>query len=231
MTPRPHDRRTAGADPAYRRCRVIGAGAAGLAAARMLARAGLAVELLEARYRVGGRVLTLPDPAGHPIELGAEFVHGERRATLAPGRGGRNSDRPGTRASHWSARDGNLAPADDVHRGVQQLMRQAESIGRRVVGRDVPRPISSVTVRSGAAVEWTRMMVEGFDAADPARASLKAIVEEWTGGAGVTRPPGRPAAWLRSADRAAWRTLLKSEGVRLRLETVVQVVSWKRQTK
>lgn len=54
---------------------VIGAGAAGLAAAADLARGGLGVLVLEARDRVGGRVHTLRDPA-HPVavELGAEFV-------------------------------------------------------------------------------------------------------------------------------------------------------------
>jgi monoamine oxidase len=53
---------------------VIGAGVAGLAAARILARHGLAVALLEARDRVGGRVHTVGGAA--PIELGAEFIHG-----------------------------------------------------------------------------------------------------------------------------------------------------------
>ena len=56
---------------------VIGAGAAGLSALRELTRAGLKVLCLEARNRIGGRILTLHDPLSPiPIELGAEFIHG-----------------------------------------------------------------------------------------------------------------------------------------------------------
>jgi len=56
---------------------ILGAGAAGLAAARDLSARGLSVALLEARDRLGGRIYT-SRPAGSslPIELGAEFVHG-----------------------------------------------------------------------------------------------------------------------------------------------------------
>jgi monoamine oxidase len=61
---------------------IIGAGAAGLMAWRELHSAGLQVVLLEARNRIGGRILT-DYSASSPIELGAEFVHGKSR-TLWP---------------------------------------------------------------------------------------------------------------------------------------------------
>ena len=63
---------------------VIGAGAAGLAAARMLSGAGKRVCIIEARARAGGRVATLHVPdLPLPIELGAEFLHGEAQASFA----------------------------------------------------------------------------------------------------------------------------------------------------
>jgi len=56
---------------------IMGAGMAGLAAGRNLAASGLSVILLEARNRIGGRILTMRDSSANlPIELGAEFVHG-----------------------------------------------------------------------------------------------------------------------------------------------------------
>jgi monoamine oxidase len=56
---------------------VLGAGIAGLAAARTLAEAGKSVLLLEARKRVGGRVWSIQAAGSElPVELGAEFVHG-----------------------------------------------------------------------------------------------------------------------------------------------------------
>src|SRR5262245_57481654 len=63
------------------RVAVIGAGAAGISAGRSLVAAGHDAILYEARDRVGGRVHTDTGFASHPVELGAEFVHGERVAT------------------------------------------------------------------------------------------------------------------------------------------------------
>lgn len=54
---------------------VLGAGMAGLTAARALAGRGLRVTVLEARQRVGGRVFTRHEN-GQAIEMGAEFIHG-----------------------------------------------------------------------------------------------------------------------------------------------------------
>src|SRR5262245_59283351 len=55
---------------------VIGAGAAGVFAMRELVQSGRTAICLEARNRIGGRIFTRRSLARHPIEIGAEFVHG-----------------------------------------------------------------------------------------------------------------------------------------------------------
>jgi monoamine oxidase len=56
---------------------IVGGGIAGLAAAGELGREGYSVLLLEARRRLGGRVLTERRRGwSGPVELGAQFVHG-----------------------------------------------------------------------------------------------------------------------------------------------------------
>ena len=56
---------------------VIGAGMAGLSAARALQQLGYAVTVLEARNRIGGRVWTVRDPArGLALDMGASWIHG-----------------------------------------------------------------------------------------------------------------------------------------------------------
>jgi monoamine oxidase len=53
---------------------IVGAGSAGIAAARRLLAAGLTVTVLEARERIGGRTLTRRFK-GHPLDLGAHWLH------------------------------------------------------------------------------------------------------------------------------------------------------------
>ena len=53
---------------------VVGAGLAGLAAARRLVDAGAEVLVLEARHRVGGRTLTVPAADGTPIDHGGQWI-------------------------------------------------------------------------------------------------------------------------------------------------------------
>src|SRR5690606_35523608 len=111
---------------------VVGAGAAGLAAAAELAARGCSVCMLEARERVGGRILTTWAPGiDAPVELGAEFVHGRPAATLSrlAAAGGVIVDAARER---WTRRDGGLEPAVDLF---DELMRGLESAPRP--GQDI----------------------------------------------------------------------------------------------
>jgi monoamine oxidase len=63
---------------------VIGAGAAGLTAAREVASSGLAVRVLEARGRVGGRAWTDRETFGVPIDRGCAWLHSADRNPWVP---------------------------------------------------------------------------------------------------------------------------------------------------
>ncbi len=62
---------------------VIGAGAAGIAAGRELARRGIPHIILEARGRIGGRAWTNPCGTPYPLDLGCEWLHSADNNVLA----------------------------------------------------------------------------------------------------------------------------------------------------
>jgi monoamine oxidase len=204
---------------------VIGAGAAGLAAAAELARAGRSVLLLEARDRIGGRCYSLR-VAGLPlpVELGAEFIHGNPPATLAllHKAGMAAVDAP---RKPWIVKDGRLAPRGELLAEIQVAMKASRVLERRDLTFDafferVLRPRLSEE-----ACTFARMLVQGYDAADPARVSARSIVEEWTNeasGAALARPIAGYGALLDYLNGT-----LAGSRAELKLQTVVQAVVWK----
>jgi monoamine oxidase len=70
--------------PKRPRVLVLGAGLAGLTAARYLERAGADVTIIEARARIGGRILTMRDgfAEGQHAELGADLIEEEQTPVL-----------------------------------------------------------------------------------------------------------------------------------------------------
>ena len=103
---------------------IIGAGAAGLAAARELSSAGLSVIVLEARDRIGGRINTHLDTC--PIELGAEFVHGKPPETLAIVERAQLELQP-IPNRHWHFHDGVLTKSDEFWSRVEDVMEEMSS--------------------------------------------------------------------------------------------------------
>lgn len=199
---------------------MIGAGAAGLAAADDLARKGRHVLVLEARERVGGRCWTRRMPGLQiPVELGAEFVHGEAKITHAllkkAGMGAVDSVRDQRFLDHGRLRRINA---------FTEAQRAAEPAAD--LGRDVSFAAFLARLRLPVKTkDLARMMVEGFDAADPRRVSMRSIAEEWSGGelgASQSRPEGGYGAllgWLANA--------IVANGSELRLGALVSNVRWK----
>src|SRR4051812_43803221 len=61
---------------------IVGAGAAGIAAARRLSELGLSALLVEAKNTVGGRASTDNDTFGVPVDLGCYWFHSPQHNPL-----------------------------------------------------------------------------------------------------------------------------------------------------
>ena len=201
---------------------VIGAGIAGLSAARGLAEAGLRVTLLEAAERVGGRVHTIRPPGSDlPVELGAEFVHGRppELISLIEEAGLTLFERDG---EFYSFENGRVRPADweDTAFGVLDKLPE-----------EGDRPFAAFLLEqklSEKAATRARSYVEGFNAADANVIGTAALrkqqeAEEAIDGDRVFRiREGYDRLPLFLLDR-----FLEADG-RVYLNAAVSAVTWKR---
>ena len=155
-----------------------------------------------------------------PVELGAEFIHGAagptrallRRAGLAA---------IDSRRAQRRFEGGRLSPAssfDEARRSVEgAVLREDVSFERFLSSRRLPEKTKA----------YARMMVEGFDAADPKRVSARSIIEEWSEGGELDATHPRPeGGYGRLMDWLAKRLIAK--GVSLQLGAVVREIRWKR---
>ena len=202
---------------------VLGAGAAGLMAARALARAGLDVVVLEARARTGGRIWTRRVPElPVPVELGAEFLHGstprtdrilrEARATAVSVGGDHVALRNGR------VRSGGGSFARDLDRVLRRVdpdeddLSLADFLAQKPGGRTLAQ-----------ARATTLGFVEGFHAAPAADISVQSIAPE----------PGdsaSEAATHMGRVVAGYDTVVETlaRGLTIRLRHVVRAVRWRR---
>jgi monoamine oxidase len=204
---------------------IIGAGAAGLAAASELVANGRHVLLLEARERLGGRILTdRTTVAPVPIELGAEFIHGESAVLLRWLAAARDVAIDASR-ERWLVNGSGLRRADAPLVALKRVFGRLAPLRRDMSFAEyLERHRRSV---SPAIRELARMMVEGFDAADASRISAREVLDEWSGPVGADAPTFRPARGY-DALMEAIRNALPAERATLQFGTVVRAVTWSR---
>ncbi|GAB4092231.1 flavin monoamine oxidase family protein [Flaviaesturariibacter terrae] len=198
---------------------ILGAGAAGLMAARELAQSGRRVAVLEARDRIGGRVLTVQD--GGARELGAEFIHGEGALTKELLRRSGNGSAPSA-GKAYRYRDGRLEATWNF------IDREEELADRlRKVSGDIP--LATFLERYLAGPDWedTRQQVrryaEGYYAASLDMASTLAFRKEMeeSDHAEDARPFTGYGPLLEYLARAG-----REAGVELFLNEPAQVLTW-----
>src|SRR5580698_4030201 len=202
---------------------IIGAGVAGLTAARDLTAAGVRVLVLEARDRLGGRVMTHHTPDG-PVELGAEFVHGAVEETLSVAREAalplRETDRGAPRAKDEEdtsrERPANFFSAMDVVLAQASANGHDESFRHLVDRVDVAAEIKAQCLG----------LVEGYHAADPARISVRALLKNM---AADERPgANRQFRFANGYDGLVAAIFARVDPAlcEVRLNTMVTAVSW-----
>jgi monoamine oxidase len=201
---------------------IIGAGAAGLLAARQLASAGRRVQLLEARAYLGGRAHTLTPPGfTRPIEAGAEFIHGEAPLTRGLLREA-DIGWQDTTGETYQVKNGEIQDEGAFFAYLPPLLKKLQAL-------DHDLPLADFLAREFAGDEHAALrnmatqFAEGYDAADPGRASAWALREEWAAD-GVDDSP-RPVGgygpllhWLAAQAQAA--------GATIELSTPVHEIRW-----
>ncbi|HEV2909382.1 MAG TPA: NAD(P)/FAD-dependent oxidoreductase [Candidatus Eremiobacteraceae bacterium] len=204
---------------------VIGAGAAGLAAARSLAQRSLKVILLEARDRIGGRVRwDTSGPAAAAPELGAEFIHGPAKETRALLREAGTAALDTVSGSWTLGEDGHLRREENDLRSAARILEGAHALTDDESVDQFLRRFEHDSTKA-ETLRMARSFVEGFEAADPAIASAKSIADELRSGVDFAsaRPLGGYGPMFEHLHNAC-----AVAGVQSHLSTVVRRISWRR---
>jgi monoamine oxidase len=160
---------------------IIGAGAAGLIAARQLSGAGMKVIVIEAQSNPGGRMHTLRQPGfSIPLEAGAEFIHGELPITLGLLQEA-GIEFSAIAGEMKTVRSGNWITDDPMNEFWDELMAKMNEVKEDMT-------IDAFLAQHFSDPKYTRLrdsvirFAEGFDLADTHKASMLALRQEWENG-------------------------------------------------
>src|SRR5215510_6408887 len=204
---------------------IIGAGAAGLAAARDLSRAGCQVTVLEARDRVGGRVFTVKDSVV-PVELGAEFVHGRSPALWEIAKAA-NLRLHEVSERHWYFDDGKLSKSRDFWRKVEGLMDEMKSRDSDLSFRQFVNSLPDDPDTRRAKAMATRY-VEAFHAANIECAGIHGLLKANEAADSIDGDEAFRFENGYDSLMQALRAETESYGANFQLNTIVHVVNWQK---
>jgi monoamine oxidase len=152
---------------------IIGAGAAGLMAARELS-SSFNVTVLEAKNVIGGRIHTIRPS----IEAGAEFVHGRLPVTLGVLKEAALSYTP-IAGKMYTADEGEIKQEEGFIEGWDELMEKMGALTRDMTLKEFLETYYADHAYAGLRNEITRY-VQGYDLADPSKVSMFSLYNEWS---------------------------------------------------
>ncbi len=156
---------------------IVGAGAAGLLAAKMLAESGHLVTIIESRARAGGRIFSSNEVFSSTVEFGAEFIHGELPLTLELARDA-GAEVVEQKGKWYQVKRGEISEAELFDHEWEQMLQKLDDVEKDVplaVFMDEHFPDSDYR----GLRENVKQFVEGYDAADLSKVSSLALREEW----------------------------------------------------
>jgi monoamine oxidase len=197
---------------------IVGAGAAGLSAAKDLVAAGRDVLILEARDRIGGRMYSTKAP-GVPvaIELGAEFIHGQPAEIEW-------ANKREMQGRRWSVNKGVPHPAES-NQEVDEILERLDSY----TGPDISfaaylqRYAKEATDESRA---WATEYIEGFNAADAQRVGVRSLIQ----GDRASEADGGQRLFCLNDGYGAFAASLLPKQAELLLNTAVDEIRWSQGT-
>ncbi len=203
---------------------IIGAGAAGLMAAYELTKAGKKVILLEARNRIGGRCYTFSgDDFATPIELGAEFIHGELPLTLKLLKEA-NIKYEAVSGDNFQVKNGEIVPSEffmehwgDFEKALKEVQED--------------QPLNEFLQQHFHEEKYTGLrksviqFAAGYDTADPKRVSLFSLRDEWLNDHLEETQYRIPGGYIKLMDFLADQ--IKTTGSEIILNSIVKQIDWK----
>jgi monoamine oxidase len=203
---------------------IVGAGAAGLLAAKELSAKGKTIILLEANNRIGGRIHTMHPPAfSRRVEAGAEFVHGKLPVTLQLLDEARIFYQP-VEGQMKQVENGQWQTQDDFTVGWDELMEKMMQLEQDMT-------IAAFLEEYFHDPEYADLrrsvqrFAEGFDLANIHTASVFAVRDEWMHELDEQfRIPGGYMQLVNYLEQQC-----RANGCSIRTNCIVKKITWRRQ--